>query len=199
MAAIDRAAGNGDARPPGRADAALRSLRWLRSAGRRPNPEYSVPSWARWTAASVAVVIDWLLSGGHGGPGSYGYLLIFVALMIYPDAQAISVAGLRFERLRTKVAEQDAQLATLHEHVQQLTAINNRTHQVVTIALGDPALASKIAAGEQAPQQPWAAAAAQYLAASQEAPGEPSHFQAPDVSSEGGQDEAGPERPRTSG
>jgi hypothetical protein len=154
-----------------------------------------VPSWARWLAASLAVVIGWLVNGMHASPGSYVYLLLFIALMLYPDAQAISVAGLRIERLHDEVVRQDKQIAALNQHVQLLTSVNSTlvasTRQVVSIAVGDVTMASKIAAGEQAPRQHWDAAAPQYLSASQGAQGLPSHFQPADVFSKREQDESG--------
>jgi hypothetical protein len=160
----DRGADGGGGRQPGRTAAFSRLWQWLRSGA-----EYPVPSWARWLAASLAVVISWLATGTHARPGSYAYLVIFIALMLYPDAQAISVAGLRIERLTSDVARKDQQIAELNQHVQQLMSVNSTlvasTHQVVSIAVGDVTMASKIAAGEQAPRQPWGAAAPQYLSA----------------------------------
>lgn len=153
-----------------------------------------MPSWVRWLAASLAVVIDWLVAGNHASPGSYCFLLLFVALMLYPDAQAISVAGLRIERLRSEVARQDAQIADLHHHVEHLTSVNSTlvasTRQVVSVAVGDVTLASKIAAGERAHRQPWDAAASQYRAASQGAQSLSSSFPPIDVFSEREQDKS---------
>lgn len=197
MATSDnRRADGGGARQPGRAGAVPRLFRWLPSAARRASREYPVPSWARWLAASLAVVIDWLVTGIDASPGSYLYLLLFVALMLYPDAQAISVAGLRIERLRSEVVHRDAQIAALNQHVQQLTSLNStlvtNTRQVVSVAVGaDLTMAAKIAAGEQAPRQPWYAAASQYLAADPGAQGACSHFQPLDVFSRREQDESG--------
>jgi hypothetical protein len=188
-ASDDQGADAGGARQPGRPAAVPRLFRWLRRDGRRPSREYAVPSWARWIAASLAVVIDWLVNVIQASSGSYAYLLLFIALMLYPDAQVISVGGLRFERLRGEVDRQNAQIAALNLHVQHLTAIS-QAHQEVTI---------KIAAGEQAPSRPWAAAAAQYRAASQEAQWLLPPSRPVDVSSEGEHDGARPRPPGAPG
>lgn len=199
----DRRADGGGARQPGRTDGIPRLFRWLHSDAERASREYSVLSWARWLAASLAVVIDWLVNGIHARPGSYVYLLLFIALMLYPDAQAISVAGLRIERLRSEVVRQEEQMAALNQHVKQLISLNStlvaNTRQVVSIAVGDVTMATKIAAGEQATRQPWDAAASQYLSANQEAQGLPSHFQPVDVFSKREQDESGSQSSGPSG
>jgi hypothetical protein len=180
-ASDDHGVDKGDAGQPGRTDSTPRLFRRLHPGAGPASRDFPVPSWVRWIAASLAVVVDWLVSGMQDSPRPYVFLLLFIALMLYPDAQAISVAGLSFERLRTEVHRQDERIAALS---QQLNIVNS--HQEITI---------KLAAGEQAPRLPWDAAAPQYRAASQEAPDLPSRLEPPDVSSEG--DEAGPEPPCT--
>jgi hypothetical protein len=149
----DRRVDGGGAPQPGRTAVLARLSRCLHSGAERAGREYSVPQWARWSAASLAVVIAWMTDIMPGSPGSYVYLVLFIALMLYPDAQAISVAGLRIESLKDEVVRQDKEIAALNHHVQLLTSVNSTlvasTRQVVSVAVGDVTLDSQTAGHSQ--------------------------------------------------
>ncbi len=185
------------ARIPSRLDALWRRARWLLLAVERVCRKYSVASRARWLTSTVVVAIDWLRTGVHQTAGSYMFLLLFIALLLYPDAHAVSVGVLRIERLRTEVADQQAQITLLIQQVQQLVYQNStlvaNTRQNVSIAIGvDSAIACKIAEGEQAPRRAWAAVS-KSLAAEALLQGPSSHSVSADVFSDRDTSESGPE------
>ena len=56
----------------------------------------------RWLGALATVVANWVQSGNLQSTAAYLPVLVVVALLLLPDAQSIEIAGLKFDRYRTK-------------------------------------------------------------------------------------------------
>jgi hypothetical protein len=56
----------------------------------------------RWLGALAAVVVNWVQSGTAQSIAAYLPVAAVVVLLLLPDAQSIEIAGLRFNRNRTK-------------------------------------------------------------------------------------------------
>jgi hypothetical protein len=56
----------------------------------------------RWLGALATVVVNWVQSGDLQSIAAYVPVLAVVALLLLPDAQSIEIAGLKFNRYRTK-------------------------------------------------------------------------------------------------
>lgn len=109
----------------------------------------------RWLAALTVVLINWAQSGPPQSAVAYLPVLTVVALLLLPDAGAISVGSLRFERLTSEMGQQRRVVDRLCDEVSLINTSLVAGSQVnITLGAGtvDAAMAAATPHGTSPPR-----------------------------------------------